>query len=434
MKLFERGGRRNSGNIEPVQDLRFAARCPAGHSIEGRRAHEFQAIRCPECGEGIFILPTSWLPVPPSAHVVELIPLHAVGQIRASNIQPDNADEDEVELEESVQPVKNRRRDDIELKQHRPEKNQVELADDPAARFEVQRTTNVSEAELTRLARAEADRRATKKPDRASAEMPDRKAESRQDLPEDDNTGTETENEIAGRRSLLPRPSPKVAIAAVVVLVIGLTIFLQLRNRHREQLPHLAQRGRTEGIQKLKEGKFDEAKQILAAAAGAYREMNDKSETARQVIHASLEAAIMADLVARPLDDIIDKFAAGGSGAGEFEALDKGRSLIVQSRVISTPENGGRFDIDYRIAIGPGPASARPLGRLNLDDLKLMNDLKPAVGDQLLIGCRLKKLELADGEWLVRLEPDSGVQITDWEALGTLGWPVTDRQVKADGQ
>ncbi|MFM7129919.1 MAG: hypothetical protein ACKO0V_11240, partial [bacterium] len=260
---------------------------------------------------------------------------------------------------------------------------------------------------------------------------PQKTVEKSTENDEDENTDS-IEDEASGttRRTLFRRPSPKLAIGMGVILVIGLTVFIQLRQRHREQLPHLAQRGRTEGLQKLKEGKFDEAKQILLAAANAYMEMKDSSETARQIIQASREAAILADLVGRPMEEILDRFAAGGAGVSEFEALDKGRSLVVESRVIATPENGGHYDIDYRIAVGPGPGSARPLGRLDLDQLKLMKDLKPAVGDSILIGVRLENLELADGEWLVRLAPDSGVQITNWDALATLGWPVTERQVK----
>lgn len=430
MKLFERGGKRGSNQQEPVENLRFDARCPAGHRIEGERSREFQAIRCPECGEGIFILPTSWLPVPPAARINEIIPLHAVGLARV--VEADT-DDDEVELEE---PAENpdtesgkRAGKPIRLKDHQPKPASKELSDDPAAKYQVQEAASPSDAQLTRLARMDADQKklaaeVQAKPMPKSAEPSIKKDQFDDSDPEDDDP--------AGQpgRPFLRRPSPRVAIGLGVILVIGLTVFMQLRQRHREQLPHLAQRGRTEGLQKLKDGKFDEAKMILGAAADAYMEMKDNSETARQIIHASREAAILADLVGRPMEEILDRFAAGGAGVSEFESLDKGRSLVVESRVIATPENGGRYDIDYRVAVGPGPSSARPLGRLDLDRLKLMKDLKPAVGDSILIGVRLENLELADGQWLVRLAPDSGVQLTNWDALATLGWPVTERQKK----
>ena len=437
MKLFDRGGKRGTNQLEPVEELRFQARCPAGHTIEGRRTTEFQAIRCPECGEGVFVLPTSWLPVPPVATVKELIPLHAVGQARmAPQVESDaedspESDEANNEVEHQPTPPKSKRRREIPLKSHQPEVDQSDLSDDPAARYSVQPGSHVNAAELARLAQADADEKARRKVrgESAGSDQEDqrrRRPASETDDDATDEPGEEIE-ETRSRRVLIPRPSPKVAIGVGVVLVIGLTVFFQLRQNRREQLPQLAQRGRTEGLQKLREGKFDEAKQILADAAAAYAEMNDRTEAARQITQAAREAAILADLVGRPLEEILDRYAAGGTAVSEFEAIEQGRSIVVESRVIATPEKGGKYDIDYRLAVGPGPASARPLGRLDLDSLTLMRDLKPNVGDTLLIGARLRKLELGDDEWVVRLDPDSGVLMTNWDALATIGWPVTDR-------
>ena len=192
-------------------------------------------------------------------------------------------------------------------------------------------------------------------------------------------------------------------------------------------MPQLANLGRTEGITKLDDGKFDEAKQILTAAASAYDEMSDKTEEADIVRQAARESAIFADLASRPIEDILDSVAAGPNGHSDFVNLDQGRSLIVESRVTKTPDQGGEYDIDFRVAVGPGPAPARPLGRLDLNGLKLLNDLKPNVGDTILIGVRLKDLELQDGIWWIRLENASGVMITHWKALNAIGWPVTER-------
>jgi hypothetical protein len=95
--------------------------------------------------------------------------------------------------------------------------------------------------------------------------------------------------------------------------------------------------------------------------------------------------------------------------------------------VTKTPDQGGEYDLDFRVAVGPGPAPARPLGRLDLKGLKLLENLKPNVGDTVLIGVRLKDFELEDGLWWIRLDPTSGVMITHWKALNAIGWPVTDR-------
>lgn len=39
--------------------------CPEGHRLSGERLETYQALRCPACGLGVFILPKSLLPEPP---------------------------------------------------------------------------------------------------------------------------------------------------------------------------------------------------------------------------------------------------------------------------------------------------------------------------------------------------------------------------------
>ena len=38
--------------------------CPLGHRVRGQRTEGYQALRCPACGEGVFVLPMSPLPEP----------------------------------------------------------------------------------------------------------------------------------------------------------------------------------------------------------------------------------------------------------------------------------------------------------------------------------------------------------------------------------
>ena len=42
----------------------FNVICPLGHRVRGRRTLGYQALRCPACGEGVFVLPVSPLPDP----------------------------------------------------------------------------------------------------------------------------------------------------------------------------------------------------------------------------------------------------------------------------------------------------------------------------------------------------------------------------------
>ena len=42
----------------------YSVACPLGHRLRGQRTGGYQALRCPSCGEGIFVLPASPLPEP----------------------------------------------------------------------------------------------------------------------------------------------------------------------------------------------------------------------------------------------------------------------------------------------------------------------------------------------------------------------------------
>src|SRR5271156_5039696 len=40
--------------------------CASGHRVRGERTEGYQALRCPACGDGVFVLPRSPLPEPPA--------------------------------------------------------------------------------------------------------------------------------------------------------------------------------------------------------------------------------------------------------------------------------------------------------------------------------------------------------------------------------
>ena len=428
MGLFDRGRKHASASVpagQPAEDLWFEARCPAGHELTGRRQEEFQAVRCPECGEGIFVLPTSWLPVPPAASPADLVPLGRIRDVAVAD-EPE-PDEPETDAEPEQSPA----RPPIALKPAQVERKSTDMpVDDPAARYQVAPSGRVAQADFEKIVSRDAQRKAEPVQGTApAATAPQPKPAQPEPVADDEDLFSD--DDFLPREPFYKRVGRGVWIGLGVALVIGLTVFFQLRQAHRERLPRVANLGRTEGIAKLEAGQFDEAKQILGDAAAAYDEMRDNSDEARAIRQAAREAAIFADLASRPLEEILDKVAADGAAIKEFQDLDKGRSVIIESRITKTPEQGGFYDVDYRVAVGTGPAPARPLGQLDLKGLKLLADLKPKVGETLFMGVRLADLKLQDGTWWVRLEPGSGVSMNNWKALAAFGWPVTDRP-KAD--
>src|SRR3954465_6115006 len=53
------------GPSVPPRPQYYNVACPEGHVLRGLRTEGYQALRCPTCGEGIFVLPRSPLPDPP---------------------------------------------------------------------------------------------------------------------------------------------------------------------------------------------------------------------------------------------------------------------------------------------------------------------------------------------------------------------------------
>src|SRR6202012_4687941 len=70
----------------------YRVRCAEGHALSGERTEGYQALRCPACGEGVFVLPRSPLPDPEPP---EGVALARPGRGRARNPW---ADEGPVEL------------------------------------------------------------------------------------------------------------------------------------------------------------------------------------------------------------------------------------------------------------------------------------------------------------------------------------------------
>src|SRR4051794_27911137 len=49
----------------PARVQSYNVVCPEGHRLRGERTVAYQSIRCPACGEAVFVLPRSPLPDPP---------------------------------------------------------------------------------------------------------------------------------------------------------------------------------------------------------------------------------------------------------------------------------------------------------------------------------------------------------------------------------
>jgi hypothetical protein len=225
-----------------------------------------------------------------------------------------------------------------------------------------------------------------------------------------------------------------IILLTVGLLVIATITYRSWRNR-RQELPQVIAIGKTEGITALEEGKFDKAYQLLWAAKDAVDALGGTDEEAETIRHAAVEASIFNDLIPDTLESLLDE--AGRTSpqawATRFETLYKGHAIIIDSYLTAMPHStqgdSERFDLEYRV-FPPGEiASFRGQNprhaRIDLTGFEAVTKGGHHVGDQVTFGARLAAFRYDSDaeEWVIGLEPKSGVSISYHKALETLGWP-----------
>jgi hypothetical protein len=223
-----------------------------------------------------------------------------------------------------------------------------------------------------------------------------------------------------------------------VVLLIAATVGIRQWRQHRQDLPRIAALGRVEGLAALDEGRFDKANQLLSAARRAVDALGDQVEGAAKIRQGAAEASILISLVPERLESILDE--AGRYDPREwpshFKTFYKGRSIILDAHVIAVPDASGRgrYELDYQI-FPDGEGRPLRVGRIDTTGLRLFENSRPRLGDHVQFGARLASFAYDDraDEWLVGLDPDSGVFLTHPRALEALGWPVVSEQPAAGG-
>src|SRR5262245_15233689 len=105
----------------------FNVRCASGHRVRGERTEGYQALRCPACGEGVFVLPSSPLPEP-------------VAPARPAERRPVAAQFDEPMVEEGPVELTDPAQVEVELVDREPGRDDAEIVwDDTPAEVAPQR-------------------------------------------------------------------------------------------------------------------------------------------------------------------------------------------------------------------------------------------------------------------------------------------------------
>ncbi len=159
----------------------------------------------------------------------------------------------------------------------------------------------------------------------------------------------------------------------------------------------------------LSEGLFQLAVKELAGKPDGLAQ--DQQRRWRQ---AAREAAILADLIAEPIEDILRHAAASPEREwlAEFARRYQAHALLFDLTLKRTA--AGQYHFHYHVPAGDDPA------RLEFGGVELLAQLDLAAPRRVIFGARLAsvRLEPPGPRWVVRFHPDSGVLLTHAKAAG----------------
>jgi hypothetical protein len=445
----------------------FNVTCASGHRVRGERTEGYQALRCPACGEGVFVLPRSPLPEP--------VAPPAADEPRPAGVRFGETfiDEGPVELADADHLA-------VELVDREPERGGAEIiwddtprkADSPRGRTSptakdagsvLQRPYEPGEVEDTvqPSARAAPPPRPRARPEPVEGAAPGSPAvrPGAAAASEASDAGAkrrESRAKATAARSARPRRGRELPIPAILevesvpkprarsrlrllILLLPLlvlaTVAWRVWRSYRQEFPLIVERGRTEGIAALEDGDFDRAYQLLSAAKTAVDGLGGAVEDADEIRHAADEAALFVD-PAPLLEDLLAEAARTNpeTWATRFDTLYKGRSVFIQSRIRAIPQGSSGYQLWYRV-FSPGEAStprdggmprADRFADIDLAGFELLELARIAVDRDVCFGARIASFRYDSDQkhWVVRLEPKSGVFVLHRKALEAAGWPL----------
>lgn len=404
----------------PDRAQMFAVACSRGHRLSGVRTDGYQALRCPTCGEGMFVLPRSPLPEPagPSAPVTRR---------RTTTSSAFPSDDGPVALSDPVPMSYGEGHEGDEV-------GEIEWLDgsegapagptDPVGDpFESAKEELV--AQTSTGAKTPSATTTAKKPVHAAERLRKAREEPR---------AVAVALPAVSVADRLRRHRNPLIFVAVALIVLG-TVAYRVRQAGRAELPRIAERGRLEGLEALDAGQFDKAQHLLSQARRAVDELGDAYQGASAIRQGADEAEVISKLAPASLEEMLDEAARSDAKewSERFATLYKGRTLILDAHIKGVPDGRGlgSYDLDYRIFRAGEGGRPRSFGRVDLAGFRLFELTKPRAGDHVTFGARLASFhfDLQGEEWLVGLEPSSGVLMTHAKALEALGWSSPDSAI-----
>jgi hypothetical protein len=221
---------------------------------------------------------------------------------------------------------------------------------------------------------------------------------------------------------------------AAVVLAFSFLIraLAPLPARPRDNGPEEVRGLIAAGREALRDEKFRVAVARFAEARSRRDEHPESLSAAegRELNRLYRQAALLADLLSESLGQILA--SAAGTREEEWRAhfAERYRDRAVIFDDVVTRDAAGRYELATYEVRAPGEPA-----RVALNDLKLLAALRLAEPRRLLFGARLARLSREEGGghglWVIHLDPDSGVLITDEEVAGACCPQPLDADLRA---
>lgn len=219
------------------------------------------------------------------------------------------------------------------------------------------------------------------------------------------------------RKSILFWPVLAGAVTLALLIVLYLVVLAPILSRNGKP-PPVVSKGLAPGDalvlarDLLEKGQFRRAFETLDGLADKAG-FDKKTSVLRQQLHR--EAALLADLSAEPLEDLL--LHAGATAPEEWQAESRrryrGRAFVFQA---TFEKKAGGWESDYPLETDRGEKV-----RMLWDGLAVFDALPGPGPHHLVIGARLESLEIeAPGPaWTLRWQSGSGVLLTSAAALRT---------------
>ena len=215
---------------------------------------------------------------------------------------------------------------------------------------------------------------------------------------------------------------PLLAGAGTFALVAVIFALIFHFSKNRNSLPAGDPESMSEhfaaGKKLFAHGQFHEAIRELDEALVLHQKHPDSlsSVDRKRLVQMHREVGLFLDLLSESVEEILLQAAAEHDDR-EWQAVFtdryRGKSLIFLAGIHRDSSN--RWALDYEVFVGDKRA------RIDWENLQLLRSLPLNESHRLLVGVRLATVEPEAGRtWVVRLQPDSGVLLTDGDALATV--------------